>query len=254
MNSTDVLFFSPHPDDVELFCGATVACLSAAGLEVRIVDLTAGEMGSNGDVEGRRRESLRAAAALGVGGERPVLGLPDAGLDPDDEGQLRAVVRGLRRWRPRLVVAPWREDRHPDHVAAGDLASRAVPLAASERWPEEGPAHRVSQLLHYPCHAPVAVDVLVDVGEGMPAFRTAVACYASQLERAPGAVQTPINAPEFLRAHLARRRLWGAMAGCEWAEGFCVEGPLTLDLGSLFGRAGRGRPAADPSHSSGENA
>ena len=71
----DALFLSPHPDDVDIFCGASVATLAARGRAVAIVDLSAGELASNGTPEGRRADSLRAAAALGLGEERGVLGL-----------------------------------------------------------------------------------------------------------------------------------------------------------------------------------
>ena len=48
---TNVLVFGAHPDDVELGCGATIAKLVSDGKSVGIVDLTKGEMGTNGTPE-----------------------------------------------------------------------------------------------------------------------------------------------------------------------------------------------------------
>lgn len=137
-SEVDALFLSPHPDDVELFCGGTVARLVEAGSEVAIVDLTRGEMSSNGTVEERREASLRAAEILGVKEEREVLGFPDGGVKEHDAQQLKVLVELLRVRRPQLLFAPYGVDRHPDHVAAGALARRAIFFAGLSRFAAGG--------------------------------------------------------------------------------------------------------------------
>ena len=123
------LFLSPHPDDAELFCGGTVAALAERG-EVILADMTRGEMSSNGTIEGRAMEAAEAARTLGVVEPRVQLGLPDAALDVRDQAQTDAVVELIRRLVPDLVFAPWPVDRHPDHVATGEIARRSVAIAA----------------------------------------------------------------------------------------------------------------------------
>lgn len=233
------LFLSPHPDDVELFCGGTVATL-ATTMDTRIADLTRGELSSNGDVATREREAAQAARALGLKTDREQLGLPDAGLDATSADQLRAVVGLLRRLRPRLLFAPWPEDRHPDHVAAGELARRAAERAASRADEELGASHVVERILFYPCHAGVEPRLLLDVSPMIGKWDEAVRSYASQFldGDAPHRVPTPINRPGFLEHHRRRRERWGAQAGVACAEGFVVEGPWPVTVrGLLEGRA-----------------
>lgn len=228
--SVDVLFLSPHPDDVELFCGGTVARLSALGRRVQIADLTAGELASNGTVESRRDASLRAAEVLGALRDRPVLGLPDGGLRAQDDEQMRAIVELLRSVRPRLLFVPWPRDRHPDHVAGGELARRALFFAGLRSHAGGGAPHSVARTIYYPCHHDAPVNFCVDVGGCMDRWRSALACYADQFDPARSEKPTPINRPEFLPSQEARRREWGRRGGCTFAEAFVVEGlPLVGD-------------------------
>ncbi len=231
----DALFISPHADDVEVFCGATVAKLAATGYRVGIADLTAGELATNGTPEDRRRESLNAAAALGVTLPRPVLTLPDGGVDEHDPAQVCAVVEVLRAARPRLLFGPFPRDRHPDHEAAGRLLRRAVFLAGLSHFDAAGEAHRPRALVFYPCHAPVEPDFLVDVSQFMPARDAALACYVSQLSSGGDRAGTYINAPTFAARGVARRVEWGGRVGVEAAEGFVVESaPLIGDPVDFF--------------------
>ncbi len=234
-SEVDALFLSPHPDDVELFCGGTVARLVEAGSEVAIVDLTRGEMSSNGTVEERREASLRAAEILGVKEEREVLGFPDGGVKEHDAQQLKVLVELLRVRRPQLLFAPYGVDRHPDHVAAGALARRAIFFAGLSRFAAGGKPYRPRLLVGYPCHTLVPVSFTVDVGRVMEARRAAIAEYRSQFQAGPDSTATYINRPDFLTAREARLREWGLTSGVEFAEGFVLDEPLLLtDPHSLF--------------------
>ena len=225
------LFLSPHPDDVELFCGGTVAMLASV-TKVHIADLTRGEMSSNGTVERRAEEARGAARILGVDAERVQLGLPDAALDARDEDQLRAVIAVVRRLRPDTLFAPWIVDRHPDHVAAGELARKAVALAAKPGYEAPDEPFGPRRLLHYPCHSGVEVSLLVDVGPAIEKWEAAVRSYPSQFLD-EGGVPTPINRPGFIDHHRRRRQRWGGIAGVEYAEAFVHEGPWPLALSEL---------------------
>lgn len=233
------LFLSPHPDDVELFCGGTLAAVaaSAEGSRTIIADLTRGELSSNGTVELRARESAAAAAVLGLSTPRFQLGLPDAGLDANDPGQLRAIVELIRKVRPRLVFAPWIEDRHPDHVAAGELARRAAHFAGVTRFDADHEVFLPERLLHYPCHGGVEPDLLLDVTTRIGQWESAVRCYASQFLREgidAAEVQTPINRPGFVELHRGRRAEWGSRLGVGFAEGFVYEDPWEISIADLL--------------------
>lgn len=222
----DALFLAAHPDDVELFCGGTVAALTSRGADIALLDLTAGEKARNGTPESRRAASLRAAEILGVRHERDMLGLPDGGVDAADARQRDALSQYLRQRPTRLLFAPWPEDRHPDHVAAGELA-RSI-------W--EGGGHAQDGLLFYPTHQDPEAHLYMDVSDQMARWRAAVDSYADQFVADGDSLPTPINRPEFLPSQEERRRRWGALAGCRFAEAFAVA--PRADMSELLERLG----------------
>src|SRR5215216_4636282 len=109
----DLLAIGPHPDDIEIGIGGTIAKHAASGHRVGLCDLTAGEMGSNGTVEVRLAEANAAQVVLGALW-RVNLRLPDRAIGTD-RSHLIAVVELIRRARPRVVAIPYWSDRHPDH-------------------------------------------------------------------------------------------------------------------------------------------
>jgi bacillithiol biosynthesis deacetylase BshB1 len=223
---SDAVLFGAHPDDVELSCGGLAALLAAHGHTVTIVDLTAGELGTRGDVAVRAREAQAAAAALGVAG-RECLALPDGALARHDRAQQVAVVECLRRHRPTLVVAPDREDAHPDHVEAAHLVTRACYLAGLARFPAAGGRHRPARLLYALYRSDARAQLVVDVTSVWAARTAAVAAHASQLDPAAGA-STYLTAPGFLAEVEARARVRAAGTGGTYAEGFRTRGPLVI--------------------------
>lgn len=132
--SLDILAFGPHPDDVELFCGGTVAKLTKAGYSVGIIDMTHGEMGTRGSREERDAEAADAAKILGVT-HRESLDLPDGFLNGSDLDQRHKVVEAIRRHAPKMVIAPAARDRHPDHLNGARLVEDAVFLANAGKYP-----------------------------------------------------------------------------------------------------------------------
>ena len=126
----DLLAIMAHPDDAELLCGGSLSKAAAQGDRVGVLDLTRGEAASVGSVEARREEAARAAEVMGLAVRRNA-GLRDSGLINDDAS--RSVVVGLiRELRPRVIVAHWREGRHPDHRVAAQLAYDASFLSSAE--------------------------------------------------------------------------------------------------------------------------
>ena len=216
----DVLAFGPHPDDVELFCGGTVIRLGELGHATGVVDLTRGEQASHGTPEQRAKESEAAARELGIG-FRDNLGLPDTGLAPTAD-QLAAVVGVLRRRRPELILAPWVEDRHPDHGAAGVLVTRAVYFAGVRRFaPEHGERFVPRQLLYYAMRHRITPSFIVDTSAAAARKARAIACYASQLVRrgtGGDADPTLISSPRATEAIEARDRYYGSMIGTSHGE------------------------------------
>ena len=224
----DALAFGAHPDDVELFCGGTLIRLAELGYATGVVDLTRGEKASNGSPDERAREAAAAAAELGAA-FRDNLDLPDTGLGPT-EPQLAAVVGVLRRRRPELVLAPWIEDRHPDHAAAAALVTRAVFFAGVRRFaPEAGERFVPRRLLYYAMRHRMPPSFILDTSAAVARKARAIACYASQIGRRPGDdTPTLISAPGAMAAIEARDRYYGSMIGT--AAGEPLRSPATPGL------------------------
>src|SRR5213592_707715 len=105
MDSVDLLVFGPHPDDLEIGTGGSVAKHAALGLRVGLCDLTAGEMGSNGTVDERLAEAEAARVVLGASW-RVNLRLPDRAIG-SDRAHAVAIAGLVRRTRPRVVALPY---------------------------------------------------------------------------------------------------------------------------------------------------
>ena len=120
----DVLVFAAHPDDAELAMGGTIARFTNDGLSVGIVDLTRGEMGTRGNADTRQKEALEAAKILKTSIRENLL-IPDGDIEISN-GNVQKVVLPIRKYRPKIVFAPFYNDRHPDHIGASKLIKRAM--------------------------------------------------------------------------------------------------------------------------------
>ena len=122
MSGLDLLAFGPHPDDLEIGLGGTLAKHAALGHSVGLCDLTRGEMSSNGTPEERVKEAEAARKVLGAAW-RENLALPDRAIGNVARSHT-PVVELIRRVRPRAIAVPYWQDRHPDHQAVGGAAPR----------------------------------------------------------------------------------------------------------------------------------
>ena len=233
----DVLAIGPHPDDVELALGGTVARLAARGRAVAILDLTRGERATRGTPGERAREAEDAARILGAA-RRDCLELPDGGLDARDADQQACLVAHLRALRPSLVLTLDGADEHPDHVEAADLVRRAVYLAGLRNWPHpDGESHRAAGPLFAMGRQVFVPDLVVDVTARYEAKRAALAAYGSQFRRdVDDPRTTPISDPGFLAMVEGRDRHHGHLVGATFGEGFRSDGPLgERELAMLLG-------------------
>ena len=227
----DLLVFGPHPDDLEIGLGATIARHTSLGLTVGLCDLTAGEMGSNGTIEQRLAESEAARAVLGAAW-RQNLGWPDRQIGKDP-AHIEQAVAFIRRHRPVVIAVPYWSDRHPDHVAASEVLTEAVFNAGLRRYRAEGEAWKPEWVCYYFINDAAPPSFVVDVSESYQKKRDALDCHASQFHRsAPGTAETRLNTPLFRQLVESRDAQFGALAGVAWAEGVVVREPVVR--GSLM--------------------
>lgn len=222
--SLDLLVFGPHPDDIEIGLGGTVARHAALGLQVGLCDLTSGEMSTNGTPEQRRAEAEAARLVLGAAW-RENFQWPDRRIG-QDPAHLDQAVAFIRRHRPRTVAVPYWSDRHPDHVAASGILTEAVFNAGLQRYPAEGSAWKPDWICFYFINDAAAPSFVIDVTDYYETKRRALDCHASQFSRADSQAATRLNAPQFRQMVESRDAQFGALTGVRWAEGIVVREPV----------------------------
>jgi N-acetylglucosamine malate deacetylase 1 len=180
--TVDVLAIAAHRDDVELTCGGTLIKAARAGQRTATVDLTEGEMGTRGSAEIRGQEASRAAEVLGCVA-RETLGLADAGVE-NTPATREALARLIRRFRPRVVIAPALEGRHPDHRVTAQLVRDACFVSGLARIAPDVPTHRPHKILHCLAYRQdfVRPTFVVDISGEFEQKMEAIRCYASQFD------------------------------------------------------------------------
>src|SRR5262249_57880789 len=231
--AVDLLVFGPHPDDIEIGLGGSIAHHVAAGFTVGLCDLTAGEMGSNGTADQRRMEAEAARQVLGASW-RQNLGWSDRQIGKDPR-HLDQAVSFIRHHRPRTVAVPYWFDRHPDHVAASELLTEAVfnsglrryrPVLADHGTEQSEEAWKPDWICYYFINDAAPPSFVVDVSAHYDRKRQALDCHASQfLPKGPQAVETRLTLG-FRRLIESRDAQFGALTGVAWAEGVVVREPI----------------------------
>ena len=224
----DLLAIAAHPDDVELTCGGTLLKMARRGYKTGILDLTAGEMGTRGTPETRAKEAAKAAKLLSVAW-RGTLGVPDSDVQPSRQHKLRmaAVIRELR---PKTVILPYWEARHPDHYHASTLGYEGCFLAGLKQLPIEGQPYRPFKILYSTSYATVRPSFVVDITKEFEPRRRAILAFASQFRPPKGQrskVHLAIDRLEEEMNQLARH--YGQMIGVKYGEPFLTKELLQVE-------------------------
>ncbi|MGB7848653.1 MAG: bacillithiol biosynthesis deacetylase BshB1 [Candidatus Acidiferrum sp.] len=178
----DLLAIAAHPDDVELTCGGTLLKMAQKGYKTGILDLTKGEMGTRGTLETRAKEAAAAAKILKVSW-RGTLGVPDSDVQATRQHKLQ-LAKVIRELRPRTVILPYWEARHPDHYHASTLGYEGCFLAGLKQLPIEGEPHRPFKILYATSFEGMPPTFIVDVTKQYEARRRAILAYGSQFRPA----------------------------------------------------------------------
>ena len=210
--AVDILAVCAHPDDAELGCAGLLLRCKAAGARVGVVDLTRGELGSRGNAGLRNEERARATAILGLD-VRLDLDLPDGFVERTVEYRTR-LVEVIRSEQPRMLVGPYWEDHHPDHVNTSLLMKDAWWFAGITKHPGGPTAHRPEAMLFQLSRYAARPSLIVDISDQFTTKARAVTCYASQLHRPAGGAapvtdaspETYLSRSDFLAAWEGRHR------------------------------------------------
>jgi bacillithiol biosynthesis deacetylase BshB1 len=214
----DVLAIAAHRDDVEQTCGGTLLRMAARGLHTAILDLTRGEAGSRGTAEERGREAEEAAKLLGVGW-RKALDLPDGAVENTLENRIK-IARVLREVRPRVVILPYWQARHPDHAITATLGNEACFLAGLAKIETGTAPHRPFKIVYASLYADVRPSFVVDITPFIEQRHAALMAYQSQYanQAAGGGLFVPEE--EIRERTFAEARHYGLLAGVKYGEPF----------------------------------
>jgi len=219
IDTVDVLAIAAHRDDVEQTCGGTLLRMAARGLRTGILDLTQGESGTRGSAAERAAEAEEAARVLGVT-HRQALDLPDGAIANTLESRLK-IARVLRELRPRVVILPYWEARHPDHAICATLGYEACFLAGLSRV-EAGnaPPHRPFKIVYASLYADVRPSFIVDITPFIEQRHAALMAYKSQYSNQAQGGGLFVPEEEIRERTFAEARHYGLLAGVRYGEPF----------------------------------
>jgi len=233
----DILAFGAHPDDVELSCGGTIIKYIKEGKRVGIVDLTRGELGTQGDETIRDSESSVSQSILGVE-KRINLDIGDGWFEINKENKLK-VVRAIRRYKPTIILANAEDDRHPDHPRAAQLLKESLFLSGLKKIEtiDNGVVQdiwRPKYLFHYIQYRYIKPDFVVDVSSHFETKMKAIMSFKSQFYEPGKESATLISSKKYLDFIRGRSHEMGSSIQVEHGEGFTSAVPLQIDLKNLL--------------------
>jgi len=214
----DVLAIAAHRDDVEQTCGGTLLRMAARGLRTAILDLTQGEAGTRGTASDRAREAEEAARILGVGW-RQALTFPDGAIENTLENRV-AMVRVLRQLRPRVVILPYWQARHPDHAITGTLGYGSCFLAGLKKIDTGTEPHRPFKIVYASLYADVRPSFVVDISPFIEQRHQALMAYQSQYANQSAGSGLFVPEEEIRERTFAEARHYGLLAGVRYGEPF----------------------------------
>jgi bacillithiol biosynthesis deacetylase BshB1 len=233
----DILAIAAHRDDVEQTCGGTLLKMAQRGHRTGILDLTRGEMGTRGSAEDRRREAEEAALILQVSW-RLALDIPDGRVENTWENRLK-VAQVIRQQRPRVVILPYWQGRHPDHYTASALGYEACFLAGlakvdvnqavssqpstpvqSKAADAKLPPHRPFKIIYATLYYDIRPTFVVDIsGQFETRFQSLMAYKTQFSDQEAGKDLFPAQAE--IRSRIeAMARYYGMLGGVTYAEPF----------------------------------
>ena len=234
----DVLIFAAHPDDAELSMGGTIAAFTSSGITTGIIDFTEAELSTRGTIESRRKETELASSILNLT-TRENLGLPDGELKPVKEF-VQIAVSKIREYKPKIVFAPYFNDRHPDHIGAAQIVKEASFLSGLKRYEtvlrdKMQEAYRPSKLFYFFQTYDAEPSFIFDISSFYDKKMQAVKAYSTQFYNPDSKEpETFISKEGFMHFLEARAEYFGFKIGKKYGEAFYCEEKIEYDFKNLI--------------------
>ena len=228
----DILAIGSHPDDVEMSSGGTLAKNVKLGYKVGIIDLTEGELSTRGTPNIRSKEAKHAAQILGVH-IRENLKLPDGNIEVSQSNILK-LVQVIRNYRPRILLIPHSNERHPDHVHTYHLCREAWYYSGLMKIKtkfngKKQEAWRPENYFHFMQKYEFTPSFIFDISDVYKIRFNAILAHKSQFYNPDSdEPQTIISQKSFLDLLETRAKFFGNMIGVEYGEPFFTTEPLGI--------------------------
>lgn len=234
--SLDILALAAHPDDVEQTCGGTLIKMAEKGYRTGVLDLTAGDMGTRGTPEQRIEEACQAAKIMLVS-QRENMHFPDARLENTISARMSLALK-IRELKPRVVVLPYWEGRHPDHYRCSEMGYEACFLAGLKKLDEYSEPHRPYKIIYSSIYANVTPSFVVDISAQFERRMAALLSYRSQYGVASAGGALFPDEQEIRERLGAVARFYGNLVSAKYGEPFVMkETMLVEDVITLGGRS-----------------
>ncbi len=230
----EALIFAAHPDDAEIGMGGTISKMTSEGLDIGIVDFSEAELSTRGTVAERRKETEEASKILGLS-IRENLHLPD-GKIKQDELLVLEIVRRIRKYQPKIIFAPYLNDRHPDHMGAAASVKEAFFYSGLQKYftelnGEKQEAYRPEKLYYYMQTYEFSPSFIVDISETFETKMAAIRAYKSQFHDPDSTEpETFISKPGFVRYLESRAGYFGFQIRKDFGEPFYCEEQIEYDI------------------------
>jgi len=222
----DILAIAAHPDDVEQTCGGTLIRMAEAGYRTGVLDLTAGDMGTRGTPDERIAESEAAGKHMRLDW-RGNLRMPDARLENNIAARMTLAVK-IRELKPRVVILPYWEGRHPDHYRACEMGYEACFLAGLRKLDEYSEPHRPFKILYSGLYTNIKPSFVVDITGQFERRMAALLSYSSQYGGGDEGSALFPNQQEIRERLGAIARFYGNLIGVRYGEPFIVKEAMEI--------------------------
>ncbi|MGM0365093.1 MAG: bacillithiol biosynthesis deacetylase BshB1 [Actinomycetota bacterium] len=224
----DIIAFGAHPDDAEMGCGGLLLKLKDKGYKTGIIDLTLGELSTNGNLKVRAEETRKATQILRLD-LRDNLKLEDSNIVNDLQSR-KKVIKAIRKYRPRMAIIPYHTDRHPDHENSYKLLKDSLFASGLEKLKTGQKKHRPQVVASYMMHHEFTPAFIVDISDYFEQKMKAVTSYQSQIHsRFKKNSQTRLSSKYFMDLITTRDKCHGLKIMAEYGEPYFAEHNIKVD-------------------------